>query len=35
MSRAILRKAQESDKVESLGTINIGGVNFRNGKIEK
>jgi hypothetical protein len=32
---AILRKAQEADKVESLGPINIGGVNFRNGKIEK
>jgi hypothetical protein len=31
-ARAILRKAQESDKIESLGTVNIGGVHFRNGK---
>lgn len=29
---AILRKAQEADKIESLGTVNIGGVHFRNGK---
>jgi len=31
-ARAILRKAQEADKIESLGTVNIGGVHFRNGK---
>ena len=34
-ARAILRKVQEADKIESLGTVNIGGVNFRNGKAEK
>ena len=32
VGRAILRKAQEADKIESLGTINIGGVHYRNGK---
>ena len=31
-ARAILKKAQEADKIESLGTVNIGGVHFRNGK---
>jgi len=31
-ARAILRKAQEADKIESLGTVNIGGVHFKNGK---
>jgi len=31
-ARAILRKAQEADNIESLGTVNIGGVHFRNGK---
>ena len=31
-ARAILRKVQEADKIESLGTVNIGGVHFRNGK---
>ena len=31
-ARAILRKAQEKDKKESLGTVNIGGVHYRNGK---
>ena len=31
-ARAILRKAQEADKIESLGTVNIGGVHYRNGK---
>ena len=31
-ARAILHKTQESDKIESLGTVNIGGVHFRNGK---
>jgi hypothetical protein len=31
-ARAILRKTQEADKIESLGTVNIGGVHFRNGK---
>jgi hypothetical protein len=31
-ARAILRNAQEADKIESLGTVNIGGVHFRNGK---
>ena len=34
-ARAILRKAQEADKIESLGTVNIGGVHYRNGKPEK
>jgi len=34
-ARAILRKAQEADKIESLGTVNIGGVNYRNGKVDK
>ena len=32
VGRAILRKAQEADKIESLGTVNIGGVHFKNGK---
>ena len=27
-----LRKAQEADKIKSLGTVNIGGVHYRNGK---
>ena len=31
-ARAILHKTQEADKIESLGTVNIGGVHFRNGK---
>ena len=31
-ARAILLEAQKADKIESLGTINIGGVHFRNGK---
>ena len=31
-ARAILRKAQEADKIKSLGTVNIGGVHYRNGK---
>ena len=31
-ARAILRKTQEADKIESLGTVNIGGVHYRNGK---
>ena len=31
-ARAILRKVQEADKIESLGTVNIGGVHYRNGK---
>ena len=34
-AREILRKAQEADKIESLGTVNIGGVHYRNGKPEK
>ena len=32
VGRAILRKAQEADKIESLGTVNIGGVHYKNGK---
>ena len=32
VGRAILRKAQEADKIKSLGTVNIGGVHFKNGK---
>ena len=34
-AREILRKVQEADKIESLGTVNIGGVHYRNGKPEK
>jgi hypothetical protein len=34
-AREILRKVQKADKIESLGTVNIGGVHYRNGKPEK
>jgi hypothetical protein len=34
-ARAVLRKTQEADKIESLGTVNIGGVHYRNGKAVK